>query len=190
MTNLSSISSSSDEALVKLVLKGKKAAWEELYERYFDILFRFSYGYVKSEEIAEDMVQEVFVDLPNAVKKFQTDRRFKTWIFTLTANRCKNYLRNQENRGRLANQLPNESTSQEGVSRAIDQQILKTEIEQVISTCSLKERELYHLRFQMDLSVQEIAETMDIPVGSVKSGLFYLLAKIKAPLKKITDEYR
>lgn len=185
-----SIVSASDEVLADLVQKGKKAAWEELYERYFDVLFRFSFGYVKNEAIAEDVVQDIFISLPEALKKFDTNRRLKTWLFTLTANRCKNVLRNTENRDRISGLFKTDPVTSYELDRSIDLQILKSEIQQAILSCSDKEKELYHLRFEMDMSINEIAETMNLPEGSVKSGLFYLLKKIRTPLKKISHEYK
>lgn len=185
-----SISTASDEHLASLVSQGHKKAWEQLYDRYFDVLFRFSFGYLKSEDKAEDVVQDVFIGLPTSIQKFNTNKRFKTWIFTLAANRCKNMLRNNENRNRLANNMSTQTVYQEQHDKKIDLQVLKSEIQQLIATCSAKEQELYHLRFEMDMSVNEMAELMNLPIGSIKSGLFYLLKKIRTPLNKISNEYR
>jgi RNA polymerase sigma-70 factor (ECF subfamily) len=184
------MSSLSDEALAGFVIKGERAAWEELYDRYFDVLFRFCFGYLKSEAIAEDVVQEVFEMLPKSLQKYNRERRFRTWIFTLAANRSKNVLRNHENRNRINNKLTSEKLTTEDAVKHMDAKVLRSEVQLIISKCNDKEKELYHLRFEMDLSINEISETMNIPVGSVKSGLFYLLAKLSKPLKKISDEYR
>ncbi|MBR9860007.1 sigma-70 family RNA polymerase sigma factor [bacterium] len=186
----SSISSASDEKLAELLLDGNSKAMEALFERYFDLLFRFAYGYVKSEAIAEDLVQETFITLPEALRNFDRSRRFKTWIMTLVANRCKNHLRDSKNRARILDGMEMKTSSNFSLDEKLDREAFRHEVKQIISKMSEKEQELYHLRFEMDLQIQEIAVTMNIPEGSVKSGIFYLLKKIKTPLKKISDEYR
>lgn len=189
MLKLKPTSQASDEFLASQVLNGKRTAWEELYDRYFDVLFRFCYGYVQDAALAEDVVQDLFIELPESLKKFDTTRRFKTWCFTLAANRCKNVIRNRDNRSRISQSISVSTTFREEHGKNLDIQTLKSEIKQVLAGCSDKERELYHLRFEMDMNIGEIAEMMNIPEGSVKSGLFYLLKKIRIPLKKISHEY-
>lgn len=173
---------------MELIARGDRYALEELYERYFELLFRFSLGFLKSTDRAEDAVQEVFIALIDASSTFDTSRRFRTWILSLMANRCKNMLRNEHNRNRLLDQYPRESTNQ--ISSKIDLAILREEIRNHLTECSDKEQTLYHLRFEMEMGITEIAELMQIPEGSVKSGLFYLIKKLRKPLTKINHEFR
>lgn len=184
------LAEASDELLMELVVLGKQEALRELYDRYFNLLCRFAHGFLKDEAKAEDAVQEVFITILRKGDSYNPEKKFRTWLLSLCANYCKNSLRNEANRGRLlqANSAQEEPSTE--LSHNLDQHRLKEEISRLLDTCSDKEKELYHLRFEMDLAVKEIAQILDIPEGSVKSGLFYLIKKLRVPLKALYHEYR
>ena len=71
-----------DEDLVKAMLKGQKMAFELLYARYFDKLVWYANGFVQDPFEAQDIVQEVFITLIESPEKFDTNRTFSTWIYT------------------------------------------------------------------------------------------------------------
>ncbi|MBI1221614.1 MAG: sigma-70 family RNA polymerase sigma factor [Bacteroidetes bacterium] len=184
------LAEASDELLMELVVLGKKEALRELYERYFSLLCRFAHGFLKDEAKAEDAVQEVFIRILNQRNQFDTGRKFRSWMFTLCANHCKNILRDEANRTRILQTEQKDKESLEEPNYNLDQVRLKEEIKRLLARCSEKEKQLYNLRFEMDLSVKEIAGIMELPEGSVKSGLFYLIKKLSTPLKAIIHEYQ
>lgn len=184
------LAEASDELLMELVVLGKKEALRELYDRYFTLLCRFAHGFLNEEARAEDAVQEVFIRILKQADRFDSNKKFRTWMFTLCANHCKNLLRDESNRSRLLQENQMEMDVSEELRHKLDQLRLKEEINRVLDTCSEKEKQIYHLRFEMDLAVREIASILDIPEGSVKSGLFYLIKKLRSPLKAIIHEFR
>ena len=155
---------------------------EELYERYFDLGYKFCLGYMRSGARAEDMVQETFIAVINKAGSYDPKRRFRTWFLTIAANHCKNALRNERNRMRIVGEQDSDNLSIPRFS--LDEEIIKSEINKLLKTCNDKEQRLYHLRFEMELSQAEIAEIMEIPIGSVKSGLFHLVKKVRNQLKE------
>lgn len=187
--NSNKITTHSDESLMRLVAMGNSAAFEELYERYFNKLCWYATGFLKDEAAAEDTVQEVFIKLMKTANTFNDDYKFSTWIYTVTANMCKNILRNEVNRQRILNEKPDITFSDEQhIFINLDSRLIKAELAEWLKELTDKEQQIYHLRFEQDLSLKEIAEIMDIPLGSVKSGIFYLLKKISNPLKKLMYE--
>ncbi len=184
------LAQASDELLMELVVLGKQEALRELYDRYFNLLCRFAHGFLKDEAKAEDAVQEVFITILRKGDSYNPEKKFRTWMLSLCANYCKNSLRNEANRGRLLQANSSQEEPLAELSHSLDQHRLKEEISRHLQTCSDKEKELYHLRFEMDLAVKEIAQILDIPEGSVKSGLFYLIKKLRVPLKALYHEYR
>ncbi|MHB1279461.1 MAG: RNA polymerase sigma factor, partial [Bacteroidia bacterium] len=171
--------------LMDLIALGNRKAFEIVYERYFDKLCWYAQGFLKDEAAAEDVVQEVFIKLMDKGQSYESGRRLSTWIYTLTANRCKNVLRDDANRQRLAAEnYHQEHVEIPSLFSDLDARLVNRDIQHWLKDKSEKEQNLYRLRFEQDLSVKEIAEAMEIPEGSVKSGLFYLLKKLNNPLKK------
>jgi RNA polymerase sigma-70 factor (ECF subfamily) len=170
---------------------GDRRAFEVLYDRYFDRLVWFARGFLNDEQKAEDAVQEVFMKIIKQPEHFDTDKKFSTWVYTITGNSCKNILRNEQNRQRLMNEqiapLQDSSTT---LVHTVDYQLLKQQIRTLLDSLSEKERSIYLLRFEQELSIKEIADTIGIPEGSVKSGIYYLVKKFSNHLKAFTHENR
>lgn len=175
-----------DEALMNLVCKGERKAFEVLYERYFDKLTWFARQYVFDEHQAQDVAQEVFIKIIEQPQLFDQQKKFSTWAYTVTANRCKNILRNKQNRSELLNHVKTEthSTLQHGV----DYKNLRNTIKKAYQELNEKEKALFVLRFEHELPLKEIAEIIDAPQGTVKSGIHYLLKKMAQQLKVFTHE--
>ncbi len=172
-----------------LIAGGNRKAFEMVYERYFDKLCWYARGFLKDEAAAEDVVQEVFIKLMDKGHNYESGKRLSTWIYTLTANRCKNILRDESNRQRLLSEnMAAEYYEVPSLFSSMDAKSIHKEIQEWLQNKSEKDQNLYRLRFEQELSVKEIAETMEIPEGSVKSGLYYLLKKLSSPLKKWMHE--
>ena len=178
--------SSSDEELMQALSKGNRKAFELLYDRYFARLVNFCKRILyDNEPLAEDIVQEVFVKIIHQPNLFDTSKVFSTWVYTMAKNQCLNQLRNEQNRKQLLQKNYSLSDSMLSHNNA-DAEILKKKIAEVFATLNDKEKAIYVLRFEQELSIKEIAEIVDIPEGSVKSGIFYMLKKMKVQLKDYT----
>ncbi|TAE86867.1 MAG: RNA polymerase sigma factor [Bacteroidetes bacterium] len=175
-----------DEVLMQQITKGNKQAFELLYERYFDKLVWFCMQLVADKTAAEDVVQEVFMVLIERPHLYEKGKKLSTWMYSIAANKSKNVLRNQANRLRLLDEeIFTTSTTQQGT---IDSNKMKGELQQLLSSCSEKEKILFVLRFEHELPIKEIAEITAMPEGSVKSGLYYLIKKIGKHLKVFTHD--
>lgn len=179
----------SDERLMQLVANGERWAFELLYERYFDKLVWFARTFVQDEQQAEDVVQEVFIRIIEQPMLFDSEKRFSTWIYTAVANASRNALRNKNNRLRLlqvniAPRYGEESLMADGAERSL----LRKGIQKACSSLSEKEKNIFILRFEQELSIKEIAAIEAIPEGTVKSAIYYLLKKLAPHLKEFHDE--
>lgn len=176
----------SDEALMAQLASGNREAFELLYERYFDKLVWFASGFLQQTEQAEDVVQEVFLQIIRAPHQFDSQRKFSTWVYTLTGNACKTLLKTDRNRERLLGQevtpfvAVHDQTHQHS---QYDYTLLRKNLTVLFGSLSDKEKTLFVLRFDEALSLKEIAQVLSIPEGSVKSGIYYLLKKISSSLK-------
>lgn len=170
--------------------RGNRVAFETLYDRYFDKLCVFAGNFLGSRSEAEDVVQEVFIRVIETPDSFDPTRKFSTWIYSVTLNRCRNRHRDLLNRESIAMSVHQEKQEEilaPGES-AYDRQLIRRELEIIRGQLNEKEKQLYQLRFEEELSIKEIAGIMDIPEGSAKSGIYYMIKKIAAHLKKLEYE--
>ena len=180
---------STDEQLMQCICRGNPLAFEILYDRYFRKLAAYARSFLGDGQQAEDTVQEVFLKIVENPRQFDLSRRFSTWVYTITGNACKNILRNEERRNRILelNVKPVVSQAPEQGNN-LDAGYLKKQVRQVYDGLSEKEKNIFVLRFEQELSIKEISEILGIPEGSVKSGLFYLLKKFAGQLKELSHE--
>lgn len=189
MAEIQNIRTPADEHLMAEICEGNRLAFELLYDRYFQKLVWFARGFLADVQMAEDAVQEVFIQIMEKPEKFDRSRKFSTWVYTLTGNSCKNRLRNAQNRNRLLEEnrykLYPESVE---IDFAEDQERVQEQIRNAFETLNEKEKNIFVLRFEQERSIKEIAELAQIPEGSVKSGIYYLLKKLGKQLKEIINE--
>jgi RNA polymerase sigma-70 factor, ECF subfamily len=170
-----------DEELMGLIGKGVKQAFNELYARYNKRLQFFMCKILDGDtNKANDFLHDIFIQIIEKPKQFDATKKFSTWVYTLAKNMCLNERRNTTNRDRL---LADAGKQQETVynptyAAKIDRTLFAAEIEKVYAQLSDKEQLIITLRFQQELSIKEIAEILDCPEGTVKSGIYYLLKRI------------
>lgn len=168
---------------------GNRMAFETIYDRYFNKLVWFARGFVENEQLAEDIVQEVFVGIIEKPERFDTDRKFSTWVYVVTSNSCKQNLRNQKNRARILEENKEETiTATSNQLSSVDLKLLREKISSVQALLSDREKQLFALRFEQELKIKDMAAILDMPEGTVKSGIYYLLKKLALHLKEFDYE--
>lgn len=165
-----------------LVQQKDNHAFEQLYDRYARKLTGFCNRMVQSKEVSEDIVHEVFIKIIEQPQSFKIQAKFSTWIYTIAHNLCLNTIRNQQNRSRLMDQNYSQEVTFTSHT-SIDATNLKGAINTAYKQLNEKEKAVFVLRFEHELSIKEIAEIITIPEGSVKSCLFYLLKKFDTHLQ-------
>jgi RNA polymerase sigma-70 factor, ECF subfamily len=170
-----------DEELMGLIGKGVKQAFTELYGRYNKKLQFFMLkmlGY--DTEKANDFLHDIFIIIIETPNRFDINKKFSTWVYTLAKNMCINELRNNSNRARLVNDAisQQETTYAPTYAATIDKTLFNNEFEKIYAELDEKEQLIITLRFQQELSIKEIAEILGCPEGTVKSGIYYLLKRI------------
>jgi len=178
-----------DEQLMQRQSLGDKQAFEMLYDRYFDKLVWFARGFLSDAQKSEDVVQEIFIRIIEKPNRFDPNRKFSTWIYTATGNACKNILRNEKNQSRILDENRFERSRPEAENEEEnDPALLRKIIEEACSHLNEREKQLYILRFEEELSIKEIATVLQIPDGSVKSGIYYMLKKLSIKIKAFNYE--
>jgi RNA polymerase sigma-70 factor (ECF subfamily) len=176
----------SDEELMKALSKGDQRAFDELYKRFYGQLL----GYFKNmlwgdREKAEDMVHDIFAKIIKNPDYFDSDRSFRTWLFSVASNMCKNEYKKQAVRKNTSTGVEEHrsiSSSTNVLSEVQDVQFQEA-FEENLAKMDEKHREVFALRHLEGLSMKEIAEVMEINEGTVKSRLFYATKFLAEKLK-------
>jgi len=172
---------STDKELVKRVQKGEKGAFDLLVLKYEHKIVNLVMRYVRDPEQALDITQEAFIKAYRALPRFRGDSAFYTWLYRIAVNTAKNYLAAQRRRPmdiELDLQDPEqyglhaklkESDTPEGL--ALSQELQET-LERAIAALPDDLRQAIILRELDGMSYEEIAQTMECPVGTVRSRIF------------------
>ena len=176
-----------DESLVVSMAKGDKRAFNEVYERYSGPLLGYFMRMLwRDREKAEDFVHDIFAKLIRRPELFDPERKFKTWIFSVANNMCKNEYKKQEVRKNTKSGLDGvfaiKDVNANVLSEVQDKQF-KEEFVQSLEALDDKHKEVFALRHIEGLSIKEIADVVEVSDGTVKSRLFYATKYLAKSLK-------
>ena len=183
-----SVDKRSDEALLVDYLEGDRAAFPKLMGRYADELLHFLTRFLGSRPAADDVFQETFLQIHLSAETFDPERRFKPWLFTIAANKARDYHR-KHNRSSAMSLSASIDSSGDG-ERFVDlleadvpnpdSPLLDAErsrlVKGVIDAMPVHLREILLLSYFQRLSYNQIADSLEIPLGTVKSRLHTAVA--------------
>ncbi|MDG1260964.1 MAG: RNA polymerase sigma factor [Flavobacteriales bacterium] len=175
-----------DEQLMQKVASGDDKAFSELYDRYADKLLNYFFKMLwKDREMAEDFVQELFMKVIKKPEQFDDSRMFKTWIYSIANNMCKNAYRHHEVVEKAATQLHAEAQHVEfqQTDETHDFNTFRLKLDNCLSKLDENKQLTFRLRYDEHCSIQEIATQLECSEGTVKSRLFYTLKFLNAELK-------
>jgi RNA polymerase sigma-70 factor (ECF subfamily) len=167
-----------DEELMLHVQRGDDRALTALYERYGTRLLRYFYRMLwKDRDRAQDFLHDLFVKVIENAARFQPERKFSTWLYSIAHNMCKNEYRKQAFRKAHGPAPPDESVENLGYAALQDQQF-KDALDRALEKLEEADKHLFTLRYEAELNLEEIAAILECPEGTVKSRLFYLKKKL------------
>jgi RNA polymerase sigma-70 factor (ECF subfamily) len=169
------------------VAKGEGAAFSELYDRYSTPLINYFYRMLwRDREKAEDFMQELFTKLIHKPHLYNPERRFKTWLYSIANNMCKNEYRRMQVRKNTSNGLDERIDVGDGQvlsDRIVDRGIFNEKLNEALLALSESHRAVFELRYREDMSIKEIADVMECSEGTIKSRLFYTIKKLSDKLQ-------
>ncbi|HLU86159.1 MAG TPA: RNA polymerase sigma factor [Taishania sp.] len=171
-----------DEQLMKKLASGNQLAFDELYARYANVLLNYFHRMLwKDREKAEDFVHDLFLKIIQNPNSFDTSRTFKTWIYSVANNMCKNEYKKQQ--VRAGSNLPlHEYTTVEGKETDA---LIKTHFSffneafnKQLYDLDEKHREVFIMRHLEGLSIKEISSILGVNEGTIKSRIFYAVKQL------------
>ncbi|MBT8485539.1 MAG: RNA polymerase sigma factor [Phycisphaerae bacterium] len=177
-----------DEALLEAYVGGNRGALAEIIHRYRDELLHFLIRFLSSRAAAEDVFQETFLQVHLSAESFDTSRRLKPWLFTIAANKARDHHRKH---GRRAAVSLSASIGDDGDGQRFvdlmeadlptpDLPVVDAErsrlVRGVVDALPAHLREILLLSYFQRLSYNQIADALEIPLGTVKSRLHTAVA--------------
>ena len=174
-----------ERSLVLRLINGDEDAFCELYAAYKNRLIFFAMRFLKSREYAEDIFQEAFIDVWQSRRFINPDSSFSTYLYTIVRNRVLNCLRDWENEGKLREYI---------LSHAVDytdntkEEILVNDLHRLISRAlqrlTPRQREIFTMSRENQMSHREIAEALGISVNTVQESISVSLHTLRNYVEK------
>ena len=182
----------SDEALVEKARQGDRDAFGLLVLRYQAQAVLIAQSVLKNFELAKDASQNAFTKAYFGLARFREDAKFKTWLFRIVLNEAKDVYRKEKTRGLFKFWVGHESgehdeepilevipASGQSPREAYEAEETKKQLERAMEHLPDREREVFILRYLNGLSLSEVAETLEIAIGTVKAHLAHGTERLK-----------
>jgi len=174
----------SDQELMRIVQAGDLSPASEIYDRYSGRIYNFALRFLKNSEAAEDAMQEVFVKMIRHASQFQGDAKLSTWLFSITANWCRDFLRKADNKSKESDDvlvtLP--APLEQSPDRNLEQRENEIRIQRALKALTPEQREAILLSRYQGLSYAEIAQISGCSEGAVKTRVFRAMETLKKAL--------
>ncbi|RPF53493.1 RNA polymerase sigma factor SigW [Aquisalibacillus elongatus] len=166
--------------LIKQVKKGNHEAFGEIIDNYQHAIYQHCYRMLGNHHDAQEMTQETFVRAYTNIQTFKKKNKFSPWLYRIATNLSIDWMRKkkpihildqpvrEDQQQTLLDQINSEEKTPE---ERFETKELNETIQEVLLTLPTKYRSVIVLRYVRDLSLQEIAEVLDLPVGTVKTHL-------------------
>jgi len=166
---MNSLTPAGERALVERCRAGEESAFQELVDRYKDLVFALIARTVQNRSRAEELAQDVFLRVHRGLPYFRGEARLSTWIYRIVANVC------TQEHGRPHTAVPLDDGSARAAASSTDRQFgdleLRDRLEKAIARLPPNYRLLVAAHYLRGVQYEELAEAMELPLGTVKTQL-------------------
>jgi len=176
-----------DELLARQAADGSREAFDILVRRYLRVVYALARRYTGTHEDADDVAQETFVQLWRSLGRYDPDRPFRPWLSRIAANMALKHLRGRRSRREVGFEdldglpIPPAEPGSDP-SRDAESGFEMAAIRRAIGRLKPEDGLLLHLRAEEGMSYSQLAEAMEIPIGTVMSRLFRARKALRAAL--------
>ena len=190
-----------DADVVALAQRGREPAYRELIRRYERPVFSLVYRMVRDRELAEDLTQDTFIKVLSHIEKYRSEFKFSSWLFKIANNVAIDHLRRRQLDTVSIDGSPHATSSDmteatsfelpthdETPLQELEARELGSEIERAISRLRPEYRSCILLRHVEDKSYEEIAATLDLPLGTVKTYIHRARHELRELLEHLRED--
>jgi len=186
-----------DLILIERALNGDQSAYAKLMEMYRESIYYMMLKMIRKEDDADDLTIEAFGKAFNRLNQYSPSYAFSTWLFKIASNNCIDFIRKKRIK---VTSMDSAYTNSNGENVSIDIESSERDPEEVVihlekvktmrevvKTLKPRYRDLIEKRYFEELSYEEIAKEMDLPLGTVKAQLFRARAFLADLMKKTKE---
>lgn len=177
-----------DSRLISLTLSGNGKAYEVLVRRYQRLVYNVIYQMIKNHETSSDLTQDTFLKAYRALSSFRLNAKFKPWLLRIATNSSLNWIRDSKVEDSLEAILEEnpvaEPVGKYDVVDEVEWRMSQAMLSGALGQLPARHRNVFILRYQYDLSYEEIAYAVGEPETTIKSLLF----RIRERLRKLLAE--
>jgi RNA polymerase sigma-70 factor (ECF subfamily) len=181
-----------EQFLVDRFCGGDNDAFLELVSQYKKKIYYLAYDIMGDHQEAEDISQEVFIKMFRSLKNFRRDAKMSSWLYQITVNASIDSLRKKSSKPKRSIDEFDHLHIQEGLTTGVSHNFdpvssaessqIQNHISQALKKITPKERTVFVMRHYNDLKLSEIAEILNVTIGTVKSLLFRAIKKLRKEL--------
>ncbi|MBN2245926.1 MAG: RNA polymerase sigma factor [Candidatus Aminicenantes bacterium] len=181
------------QSLLRKIKQGDKEAFQILVRCYQQKVFQLAYSYLRNKEDAMDIVQEAFLRLHQKLDLFREEKNFQNWLLQITRNICIDYYR--KSYGKRGGRYVHGTIDAANIADDSDyERTYSADLKRIISECidklSERQRMVFVMKHFNHLDYKEIAQILDIALGTVKSLHFKAVQNMKALISpKLGERY-
>jgi RNA polymerase sigma-70 factor (ECF subfamily) len=181
-----------ENSLIQRAQKGDSDAFAALVDEHQRFIFNLALRLLKDENEALDLTQETFVRAWTALPNFRGQSQFRTWLYRITTNLCYNRLPNLR---RSLNDLGDDVMEEipesnfDNPAHKFESGETRKHLYKAIDELDANYKLLITLRYQNELSYEEIASTLNLPLGTVKTGIFRAKEQLRKSLAHLEESW-
>lgn len=181
-----------EQLLLQRARKGDHEAFAALVNEHQRYVYNLALRVLQNEEEALDLTQEAFVRAWTALPNFRGQSRFRTWLYRIVTNLCYNRLPSlrrslNELGDDVITEIPETDPAFDNPARGMESRELRSYLHKAMDNLDENYRLLISLRYQHELSYEEIAATLNLPLGTVKTGLFRAREQLRRALERYQE---
>jgi RNA polymerase sigma-70 factor (ECF subfamily) len=174
-----------DQAWIAAVANGDRRAFDELYREYGPRVFRFSYRLIRDQTKAEEVTNDVMLEVWKHADRFEGRSAVSTWIFGIARHRTLNAVRGKTLHLTAIDEAEHVADESVTAEKVIDQATSRNALREALNKLSPDHREVLELTFFYELSYKEIAEIANCPENTVKTRMFHAKKRLEPILAKL-----
>jgi RNA polymerase sigma-70 factor, ECF subfamily len=182
-----------ERILIERAALGDHKAFSELFYAYKDMVYRVVYKLLGNSEETNDAVQQTFIELYKSLPGYAGKSKFTTWLYRIAVNVSIQYFRKRRAIDKNMELNP-EMLSSDDIEKELpgERKELKKQIDEALSSLHIRKRTVVVLHDIENRTMEEISEITGVPVGTIKSRLFYGRNELKKKLEKTLspDQFR
>lgn len=179
-----------DEYLLSLLRQDNQEAFTQIYNKYYSMLYSLSYRYLQDRELSEDVVQQVYLRLWESRSSCRIAVSLKNYLYTMAKNHLLNVIRDKNEWvvGRYEATRQESEIADDGLQEKIEEERKFNCFYRAVRQLPDSKRKICLLKIQGGLNNQEIADRLNMPVGTVKNYYTQSIRLLKYYLKKTSQE--